>query len=841
MSEMLHLLRCGVLVVALAVLPAAVLAASDGIAVVIGNQRYAGTLPVAPMAERDAARVRDFLVRVQGLSGDRLIELHDADRADMARVFAPGGRLARLVRPGDSDIFVYYAGHGVPGEDGGPALLGRNGGRYALSTMLARLAELPARRVTVVLEAGFSGVSNAGPVQEPATPTALPPAGALPRHMALLAAADAGQVAGWSIDPAGSLFTNALLAALSGAADADGDKDGRTTVAEVAAFLSDSLPVTSMQLLRREQHAVLRGASDWVLVGKGPVLVPAGGEATVVTNASLRAKPTSASNRLEVLAPGARLTLLARGRDRAWLRVRWREVEGFIFAPLVEVDADGDVRTAEMPPVPAKAPPPPTVVEPRQGEMLLLSDQSLRAGPGDDDAVVQPLKAGTRLRLTGAAASGARMRVRLDSGQVGFLPAAELTPALADDLGLADALDRLRAGLGQYGSAQAVTAAAALDDELITEVYERISADFVVSVPQGRLIDGLAVGLYRGARAEPAELNSTSLTRAAIDGMINSLDRHSGYLDAKQYRDMQVQVRGEFAGLGIEVTMENDRVKVVAPIDHTPAARAGVKAGDLISHLDGESVAGLSLPQAVARMRGPVGTSIVLTIERDGGAPFDITLVRDVVRIQAVRWQVRDDVGYVRLTTFNENVDDDVRAALADIQQRLGPTTRGIVLDLRNNPGGLLKQAVAVSDVFLEQGEIVSLRGRAAGDTWRYRATHGDAAEGRPVVVLINAGSASASEIVAAALQDHSRAVVAGVTSFGKGSVQTIIPLRNRGALRLTTARYYRPSGVDIDHEGVHPDVELDTDGLEVTDVIDRARRLFQMQSATPAPARTPQ
>ena len=283
--------------------------------------------------------------------------------------------------------------------------------------------------------------------------------------------------------------------------------------------------------------------------------------------------------------------------------------------------------------------------------------------------------------------------------------------------------------------------------------------------------------------------------------------------------------------------MENDKVKVISPIDHTPAARAGLQAGDLISHLDGESVAGLTLPQAVSRMRGLVGTSITLTVERDGQAPFDVTIVRDVVRIQAVRWQVRDDIGYIRITTFNENVDDDVRAAISDIQDELGAAFRGLIVDLRNNPGGLLKQAVSVSDVFLDQGEIVSLKGRGPADSWRYRATSGDDMDGRPVLVLINEGSASASEIVAAALQDQRRGVVAGVTSYGKGSVQTIMPLRNSGALRLTTALYYRPNGNNLEGDGVHPDVELDTEGLELPEVIDRARRLLVLQAAKPTPS----
>lgn len=837
-----HLRRCAaVLMLALLALPVAAATDGDGVAVVIGNQHYGGDVPAAAQAARDAAEMRDYLVRVRGFAAANVIDLNDASRGQIAGLFLPGGPVERLVRPGDGDVVVYFAGHGVPADDGRAALLGVDGAAYPLDTLVHRLAAMPARRVTIILEAGFSGVSHAGPVREPASPTALPYG--LPAHITILAAADAGQVAGWSGKQGGGLFTTAVLAALSGDADAEGDKDGRTTLAEVEAYLSDSLPATAMRLTGRQQHAVLRGDGEWVLSGgKSPALVPDSGEARVLTNASLRDSPTARSDRLEVLAPGAYLQLLERGRDRNWLKVRWRDVEGYIFAPLV-------ARTGEpvpRPPVPGQAPrtaaaapaPAPTaapvVEERRPGEMLLLDDLALRAGPGDNDAVVQQLRAGARVQVTGAVLNGVRLRVQLATGQVGFLPAESLTPAPGPDLSVEKALDRIRAGLGQTGSAAAVRAAAELDERLIVEVYDRVRSDFVNVVEPRQLVDAVAVGLYRAARADAERLDSAILTRAAIDSMIDSLDRHSGYLDPKQYRDMQVQVRGEFAGLGIEVTMENDKVKVISPIDHTPAARAGLQAGDLISHLDGESVAGLTLPQAVSRMRGLVGTSITLTVERDGQAPFDVTIVRDVVRIQAVRWQVRDDIGYIRITTFNENVDDDVRAAISDIQDELGAAFRGLIVDLRNNPGGLLKQAVSVSDVFLDQGEIVSLKGRGPADSWRYRATSGDDMGGRPVLVLINEGSASASEIVAAALQDQRRGVVAGVTSYGKGSVQTIMPLRNSGALRLTTALYYRPNGNNLEGDGVHPDVELDTEGLELPEVIDRARRLLVLQAAKP-------
>ncbi|MEQ9642551.1 MAG: S41 family peptidase [Alphaproteobacteria bacterium] len=837
-----HLWRCAaVLALMLLTLPAGAAGNADGVAVVIGNQHYRGEIPEAAQAAHDAAAVRDYLLRVRGFDAANLIELADASRGDIAALFLPGGPVERLVRPGDSDLVVYFSGHGIPGDDAGAALLGVNGDGYPLATLMRRLADLPARRVTVLLEAGFSGISHAGPVREPASPTALPYQ--VPDHITLLAAADAGQVAGWAQTPGGGLFTAAVLAALSGDADAEGDKDGRTTLGEVEAYLSDSLPATAMRITRRQQHAVLRGADDWVLAGgKSPALAVADGEARVLTNASLRDRPTTRSDRLEVLAPGAFLQLLAQGRDRNWLKVRWRDVEGYVFAPLVARGGEPEAR----PPVPGQAPrtatakpasaPAPVVMESEQGEMLLLDDLALRAGPGDNDAVIEELRAGIRLRVTGTVMNGARLRVQLASGLVGFLPVEVLTPAPASDLPVEQALDRIRAGLGQGGSTTAVRAAAELDDKLIVEVHDRVLSDFVHTLAPGQLVDAIAVGLYRAARTDADQFDGARLTRAAIDGIIDSLDRHSGYLDPKQYRDMQVQVRGEFAGLGIEVTMENDKVKVISPIDHTPAARAGLRAGDLVSHLDGEPVAGMTLPQAVARMRGLVGTAITLTVERKDQAPFDVTIVRDVVRIQAVRWQVRDDIGYIRITTFNENVDDDVREAIAAIRDELGAGFRGLILDLRNNPGGLLKQAVSVSDVFLDKGEIVSLKGRAPADSWRYRATSGDEIGGRPVLVLINNGSASASEIVASALQDQRRAVVAGVTSYGKGSVQTIMPLRNSGALRLTTALYYRPSGSNFDGAGVHPDVELDTEGLELPDVIDRARRLLVLQAANPAP-----
>ena len=307
------------------------------------------------------------------------------------------------------------------------------------------------------------------------------------------------------------------------------------------------------------------------------------------------------------------------------------------------------------------------------------------------------------------------------------------------------------------------------------------------------------------------ETTDTELIENAINGMLTALDPHSSYLNPKNYRDMQVQTRGEFGGLGIEVTMENGLVKVVSPIDETPAARAGLMAGDLVTHLDGEPVMGLTQSQAVEKMRGPVKSSIVLTVSRQGvDQPFDVTIVRDIIQIQSVRYRAEGNIGYVRITSFNEQTISSLRRAVDKLNEEIGDGIKGLVLDLRNNPGGLLDQAVAVSDAFLEQGEIVSTRGRRAEEAQRFNAKSGDLAKGMPIIVLINGGSASASEIVAGALQDHRRAIVLGTKSFGKGSVQTIIPLQGHGAIRLTTARYYTPAGRSIQARGIEPDIEVE-------------------------------
>ena len=325
---------------------------------------------------------------------------------------------------------------------------------------------------------------------------------------------------------------------------------------------------------------------------------------------------------------------------------------------------------------------------------------------------------------------------------------------------------------------------------LFGDVFERVRADYVEKPDDSKLIE------------------------SAINGMLAGLDPHSSYMDPKSFRDMQVQTRGEFGGLGIEVTMEDGLIKVVAPIDDTPAAKAGVMANDIIIKLDDEQVQGLTLNQAVEKMRGPVNTKIKLTIMRKGSdKPIEVTIVRDVIRVKSVRSHNEgDDVGYIRITQFNEQTTEGLKKAISDLTRQLGNgKIKGFVLDLRNNPGGLLDQAISVSNAFLDKGEIVSTRGRNAEETQRFNARQGgDLTRGKPIIVLINGGSASASEIVAGALQDHKRATLVGTRSFGKGSVQTIIPLgAGNGALRLTTARYFTPSGRSIQAKGITPDIEI--------------------------------
>ena len=322
--------------------------------------------------------------------------------------------------------------------------------------------------------------------------------------------------------------------------------------------------------------------------------------------------------------------------------------------------------------------------------------------------------------------------------------------------------------------------------DLFGDIFERIRAQYVEEVDEAELIE------------------------AAINGMLTSLDPHSSYLSPEDARAMRVQTRGEFGGLGIEVTQEDGFVKVVSPIDGTPADAAGIQAGDFITHVDDESVLGLTLDEAVDMMRGPVGSEIIVTVVRDGEPePFDVSIIRDTITLTAVRSRLEGDSVVLRVTTFNDQTYPNLEEGLEEQVEAAGgiDAINGIVLDMRNNPGGLLNQAIKVSDAFLEQGEIVSTRGRVVEEGDRFNATPGDLAEGKPIVVLINGGSASASEIVAGALQDHRRAIVVGTKSFGKGSVQTVMPLRGDAAMRLTTSRYYTPSGRSIQALGISPDI----------------------------------
>ena len=321
---------------------------------------------------------------------------------------------------------------------------------------------------------------------------------------------------------------------------------------------------------------------------------------------------------------------------------------------------------------------------------------------------------------------------------------------------------------------------------LFSDVFERVRADYVEPVVDKDVVEN------------------------AINGMLTGLDPHSSYMNAKSFQEMQVTTKGEFGGLGLEVTSEAGYVKVISPIDDTPAARAGMKAGDLILTLDGQTVQGLSLNEAVDKMRGPANSKIKLTVKREGvDKPVEVSMMREIIKIQVVKSRMEGDVGYIRITSFSEQTDSGLRKAYNELKAKSGDKMQALVLDLRNNPGGLLDQAVAVGDDFIRNGEIVSTRARHPEDSQRWNAHDGDMTNGMPLVVLINGGSASASEIVAGALQDQRRAVVVGTRSFGKGSVQTVIPLPGNGAMRLTTARYYTPSGRSIQGLGISPDIEV--------------------------------
>ena len=347
--------------------------------------------------------------------------------------------------------------------------------------------------------------------------------------------------------------------------------------------------------------------------------------------------------------------------------------------------------------------------------------------------------------------------------------------------------------------------------DLFGDVFERIRAQYVEDVDSKKLVE------------------------AAINGMLTSLDPHSSYMDAKAFDDMNTQTRGEFGGLGIEVTMEEGYIKVVSPMDGTPADKAGIKPGDFITTVDGEAVQGLTLDEAVDKMRGPIGSEIVISVVREGvKEPFDVSIIRDTIKVAAVKSRLVGNIGVLRVSSFNDQTYPGIQDGIKKLTEEAGgaDNLKGFVIDLRNNPGGLLKQAILTSDAFLNEGEIVSTRGRNAEDSSRENATLGDLADGKPIVVLINGGSASASEIVAGALQDHRRAIVVGTKSFGKGSVQTLIPLKGEGAMRLTTARYYTPSGRSIQSLGVMPDIVVNqpvvdpaTEGTETKAAEDQAKQ----------------
>jgi len=359
------------------------------------------------------------------------------------------------------------------------------------------------------------------------------------------------------------------------------------------------------------------------------------------------------------------------------------------------------------------------------------------------------------------------------------------------------------AGILSSGAATSNTAETYRQWDQLVQVYERVRDEYVEKVDDSEMVE------------------------AAINGMLSSLDPHSSYMGPESVENMQMQTSGEFGGLGIEVTMEDGLVKVIAPIDDTPAAKAGLQGGDFITHIDGEQVYGMTLSEALKIMRGEVGEPITVTILREETpAPFDVTIIRDKIQVRSVRHRIENEtVGYVRISSFNKNAGKGVRKAVKTLREELGDDITGIVLDLRGNPGGLLDQAVEVSDAFLDKGEVVSTRGRRVSDIDRYNARSGDVAEGLPVVVLINAYSASASEIVAGALQDHRRATIIGTQSFGKGTVQTIIPLSAESAIRLTTARYYTPSGVSIQEFGITPDIIVEQQRPEKFKDLPKPRR----------------
>ena len=361
--------------------------------------------------------------------------------------------------------------------------------------------------------------------------------------------------------------------------------------------------------------------------------------------------------------------------------------------------------------------------------------------------------------------------------------------------------------------------------KLFVAIIDRVRDYYVDNIDYSRLVGAATKGM-RVAYPQPTDANRNQLVQAAIRGMLGDLDPYSSYLDARSYSAMRDQTKGRFSGIGIQVTKEGGFIKVISPIDGTPAAKAGIKAGDLITHADGATLSGLVLREAVARLRGPVGSDVTLTVSRVGEPSFDVHIVRSVVRIKAVRWKLDGHIGYIRITAFSSRTTREFVQAVHDIRAQAGGGLAGYVLDLRNNPGGLLEQAITLSDALLNEGDIVLTRGRTHRQ--RYTAAHGDVTDGAPLVVLINKGSASASEILAGALRDHRRATLVGTRSFGKGSVQTILPLGNGDALKLTTSRYYTPSGQTVG-KGIEPSISVKLDKDHPGDEqIDRAYAILK-------------
>jgi carboxyl-terminal processing protease len=371
--------------------------------------------------------------------------------------------------------------------------------------------------------------------------------------------------------------------------------------------------------------------------------------------------------------------------------------------------------------------------------------------------------------------------------------------------------------------------------DLFKSAVRRVSSLYVSPTDPRLLIDSAIKGI-ESDKPKAASLPPAQAIEKSLNAMLATLDPHSSFLTPEQFKDISATTRGEFGGLGIEVSMEDGEIKVVTPIDGTPAAKAGLKAGDIISHIEGEPVKGMTIQQAVKQLRGPPDTQVRVTLRRVEREPFQVALTRAIIVVQPVRWRLEGDLGYVRLTTFNEHAVQALREAVHDIDVKSGKRVQGFVLDLRNNAGGLLDQAVKVADEFLEEGEAVVIRGRRMGEE-HHKVYAGDIAQGRPIVVLINAGSASASEIVAGALQDHKRASILGVTSFGKGSVQTILPLEQGAALKLTTALYFTPLGRSIQSRGIEPDLVVTTDSSEAKREADLSRALPAAQGATLKPA----